>query len=85
MNQFGRIDAEDRLGHGVVIGIANAADRRLDAHLGEPLGVADRQVLHVSIAVVNELADVRPGVDRLFESIESPDDAPSRLEGGPVS
>ena len=31
MNEFGLIDAEGRLGQGVVVGIADAADRRLDA------------------------------------------------------
>jgi hypothetical protein len=37
--------ADDRLGQGVVVGVADAADRALDAGGSEALGVADRQVL----------------------------------------
>src|SRR4051794_22016396 len=36
--------------------VPDAADRRLDARRGKPLGILDRDVLHTAIAVVNEAA-----------------------------
>ena len=36
--------------------VADAANRRLDARLGKPLGILDRDVLHTAIAVVDEAA-----------------------------
>ena len=37
-------EPDDRLGQGIVIRIADAADRRFDAGLGQALGVANREV-----------------------------------------
>jgi len=45
VDHLGLEQADDRLGERVVVGVADAADRRLDTGLGQPLGVADRQVL----------------------------------------
>ena len=53
---LGLVEAVDRLGQGVVIAVAHTADRRLDAGLGEALGVLDRQVLAAAIAVMDEAA-----------------------------
>jgi len=39
------VEAVDRLGESIVIGVADAADGWLDAGLGEALGVFDRDVL----------------------------------------
>ena len=36
---------DDRLGRGIIITVADAADGRLDPGRGKPLGVADRDVL----------------------------------------
>ena len=44
VDHFGLEQADDGLGERVVVGVADAADRGLDAGLGQPLGVADRQV-----------------------------------------
>jgi len=41
MDYFGLVKPVDRFGESVVIGIANAADRRLDACLRQPLGILD--------------------------------------------
>src|SRR5208283_2425012 len=41
-------------GEGVVVAVADAADGRLDAGLGEALGVFDRDVLHAAVAVMDE-------------------------------
>ncbi len=54
MDQFGFEQPVDRLGEGIVVAVADAADGRLDTGLGEPLGVADRQVLRAPIAMVHE-------------------------------
>ena len=65
-------EPDDRFGHGIVVRIAAAADGRLDACLGEPLGVADREVLHPAVAVMNEpiRALVLALADRLLERVE---------------
>ena len=44
-DDLGLVEAVDRLGQGVVVAVADAADRGLDARIGEALGVADRDVL----------------------------------------
>ncbi len=43
---FGLLQADDRLGEGVVIGVADAPDGRLDVRLCQTLRVADREVRH---------------------------------------
>ena len=45
MHDLGLVEAIDGLGQGVVITVADTADRGLDAGLGEALCVFDRQVL----------------------------------------
>jgi hypothetical protein len=47
------VQADHGLGQRVVTRIASAPDRRPDAGGGQPLRVANRQVLHAAIAVVN--------------------------------
>ncbi len=54
MDHLGLEQAVDRLGEGIVIGVAHAADRGLDAGLGEPVRVAQREVLRSPIRVVHE-------------------------------
>jgi hypothetical protein len=44
-NELGLVETADRLDQGAVVRVADAADRGLDARLGEPLRVADRDVL----------------------------------------
>jgi hypothetical protein len=45
MDDLGFVEAVDRLGESIVIGVADAADGRLDAGLSQALGVFDRDVL----------------------------------------
>ena len=45
VDHLGLEQAVDRLGQGVVIAVADAADRGLDPRFGEALSVADRDVL----------------------------------------
>src|SRR5690606_3223976 len=56
----------------VVVRVADAADRGLDAGLGQALGVFDRDVLHAPVRVMDEPATAhRPSfMQRLFERIE---------------
>ena len=49
-------EADHRFGEGVVVAIADAADRGLDAGLGEALGVADAGVLAAAIRMMHEPA-----------------------------
>ena len=54
-----RLEQPDhRLGERVVVRVAAAADRGLDARLRQPLGVPNRQVLHAAVAVMHEPASV---------------------------
>ena len=53
-DQFGLVQSIDRLGECIVVGITDAADRRFNTGLIEPVGVADRYVLRTSITVVDQ-------------------------------
>src|SRR3954453_8434554 len=54
MDQLGFVEAVDGFGEGVVVAVTDAANRRLDARRGKPLGILDRDVLHT--AVMDEAA-----------------------------
>lgn len=69
-NHLGLEEADDRLRERVVVGVADRADGALDTGLGEPISVADREVLHPAIAVMNQLVAARAGVQRLLEGVE---------------
>ena len=49
MDYFGLVEAVDRLGEGVVVAVADAAHGRLNACLGQTLGVADADVLRTPV------------------------------------
>jgi hypothetical protein len=72
MDHLGLVKAVDRLGQGVVIAVADTADRRLDPGLGQALGVLDRDVLAAAVAVVDEAAamDGPPIMESLLQGIE---------------
>ena len=52
-DELGLIQPDDRLGQGILVRIAAAADRGINARFGEPLSVANRKVLHPP-AVMNK-------------------------------
>ena len=56
MDHLGFVEAVDGFGEGIVVAVTDAADRRLDARRGKPLGILDRDVLHTAITVVDEAA-----------------------------
>src|SRR5690606_35898356 len=53
-DQLGLVESDNRLAECVVVGVADATDGRLDAGFGKALCVANRDVLHAAITVVNE-------------------------------
>ena len=54
MDHLSFVEAVDGFGEGIVIAVTDAANRRLDASLGKPLSILDRNVLHTAITVVDE-------------------------------
>ena len=56
MNQLGLVHAIDGLGQGVVVTVALAAHRRLDASFRQSLGVPDADVLRACIGVTDQAA-----------------------------
>src|SRR3712207_5821185 len=72
-DHLGLVEAVDRLGQGIVVGIADAADRRLDAGFGEPVGVLDGNVLSPAVGVMDEAAAFgRPAVvERLLQGVQN--------------
>ncbi len=62
----------DRLGESIVIGVADAADGRLDAGLSQALGVFDRGVLTAPVAVVDEAGAMHrpPVIEGLLQGIQ---------------
>ena len=75
-DQLGLVQADQRFGGRVVEGVSDAADAGLGADLGEPLGVADRQVLHTAVGVVDQ-----PGQVGAFAAALP--HAPARARRGP--
>jgi len=69
-NDPGLVQAVDGLGEGVVVRVADAADRAFDARCSETLGVANRRVLRAAVAMVHEAVGIGPRVQRLLERIE---------------
>src|ERR1700712_6145075 len=71
MDHLGLVEAVDGFGESIVIGISDAADRRLDACFGQALGVFDGDVLASPVAMVHEPAAMdRPSImQRLFQRI----------------
>ena len=56
MDHLGFVEAVDGFGEGIVIAVPDAANRRLDARRGKPLGIFDRKILHPAITVMDEAA-----------------------------
>src|SRR5690606_24028460 len=69
MDHLGLVEAVDRLGQGIVITVADAADRWLDPGFRQALGVANGDVLRPAVAMMNEPAamDRASLMDGLFQ------------------
>jgi len=57
------------MGHCIVVRVADAANRGLDAGLGEPLRVAGTEILNAVVAMMNEVFFVWPFMKRLLQGI----------------
>jgi len=73
VDNLGLEQADDAFGQGVVIAVANAADRGVDPRFDEPPGIAGRQVLAAPVGMMDQSAP--PGwtalTDGLVQGIES--------------
>ena len=85
MDDLGLVETVDRFGEGVVVTVADAADRRLDPGFGQALGVLDRDILGAAIAMMDEAAATgRPPVmERLFQGVQ--DEVRRAPSGWPAS
>jgi hypothetical protein len=70
IDDFGLEEAVNRFRERVVVRVSDASDGRLDASFGESLGVANREILHASVAMMHESRVRRPSPDGLLKSIE---------------
>ena len=68
----GLVEAVDGLGPGMVVAVADTADRRHQVGLGQALGAAHGEGLDAPVAVVDQpvFGAGATGMDRLFEGIE---------------
>ena len=71
-NDLGLEESDDGLGERIVVRVVLAAHGRFDSGHSQPLRVADREILHASIAVMDQaLRFVLLSVaDRLLECVE---------------
>ncbi len=85
MNDLGLVETVDRFGEGVVVTVADASDRRLDASFCQPLGIPDGHVLKAAIRVMHEAAAMSgtPIMKSLLKGIE--DKASMRRPAPPPS
>ena len=72
MDDLGFEQADDRLGEGVVVAVADRSDGRLDARVGEPLGVAQRQILRPAVGMRDQFRVIGRSalVQSLLERVE---------------
>lgn len=69
-NDFGFEQPNDSLCQSVVIGVSDGANGRDEASFGRSLGVANREILHPAIAMVNQLSASGSRVQRLLKRVE---------------
>ena len=69
-NDLGLVEAIDRLGQGVVVGVADRSDRGLEAGLRLPFGVADGQILAAAVAVMDNSPGLAARPECLLQGIE---------------
>ena len=71
-DDFGLVQPDDRFSQRIVVGIPDAAHRRLEAGLFQSLGIANRKILRASVAVMNQglIGARRTLVERLLQRIE---------------
>ena len=72
MDDFGFVKAVYRFGQGVIVRVTDAANRGLDPREGQPLGIANGQILPPTVGVMNEATFVNWAaiMQRLLQSIQ---------------
>lgn len=60
MNEFSLVQAIDALGQRVVVAVATAAHLGLDTGFGQPLGVANGEILRGPVAVMDQCIGIGP-------------------------
>src|SRR5262247_1811380 len=70
VNDLGLEQSDDRLGEGVVVRVADAADRRLDAGLLQALSVTNREILAAPVAMMNHAFRIGTSPQRLLKRIQ---------------
>src|SRR5262249_41944937 len=70
VNDLGLEQSDDRLREGVVVRVADAAHRRLDAGLLQALSVTNREILSAPVAMMNHAFDLRTSPQRLLQRIQ---------------
>lgn len=73
MDQFGLVQTIDGFGQSVVVTVALAADRRLDAGFRQTLGIADGNILRSPVGVMDQggVTLGLAGVKCLFQGIKN--------------
>ena len=61
-DHFSLVKSNDRFHQGIVVGIANGPDRRLDPGFSQAFAVSNREVLNAAVALVNQPVTVRPSL-----------------------
>ena len=59
MDDLGLVEAIDSFREGIVVAVADTANRGLNTCFGQALSILDREVLAASVAVMHEPATVR--------------------------
>ena len=72
MDDLGFEQADDRLREGVVVAVADRSDGRLDARVGKPLGVTQRQILRAAVGMGDQFRVIGRSalVQSLLERVE---------------
>src|SRR5208337_761089 len=69
-DHFGLVESDDRFSQRVIVRVADAAHRRLDAGFGQSLGVANRQMLATPVAVMHDPLDSGTRPQRLLQRVQ---------------
>src|SRR5499426_3809907 len=70
VNDLGLEQSDDRLSESIVVRVADAADRRLDAGLLQALSVTNREILAAPVAMMNHAFRIGTSPQRLLKRIQ---------------
>src|SRR5262247_2704851 len=70
VNDLGLEQSDDRLSESIVVRVADAADRRLDAGLLQALSVTNREILASPVAMMNHAFRIGTSPQRLLKRIQ---------------